>query len=56
MAWATTLLYVDLRGKARVLWQPKGSSDAYSVPSPDGKHLAIMRSVEGADAWLLENF
>jgi Tol biopolymer transport system component len=52
---APTLLYVDLRGKARVIWQ--GSDwDASAVPSPDGRRLAIRVQTTTSDAWLLENF
>jgi eukaryotic-like serine/threonine-protein kinase len=51
-----TLLYVDLQGNARVLWQLKGSTDGYSVSSPDGRYLAMMSSTESNDAWLLEDF
>jgi Tol biopolymer transport system component len=51
-----TLLYVDLQGNARVLWQQKGSPDGWAVPSPDGRYLAIMGVTQTMDAWLLENF
>jgi hypothetical protein len=51
-----TLLYVDLQGNASVLWQQKGSFDAWAVPSPDGRYLAIRGMTQTSDAWLLENF
>jgi hypothetical protein len=51
-----TLLYVDLQGNARVLLQQKGGLDGYSVPSPDGRYLAIMGMTQTSDVWLLENF
>ena len=50
------LLYVDLLGNARVLWQQKGNIDCLAVPSPDGRYLAIMGKTQTNDAWLLENF
>jgi len=53
---AATLLYVDLQGNARVLWQQKGSPDAWAIPSPDGRYLAIMGMTQTSDAWILENF
>jgi hypothetical protein len=37
----STLLYVDLKGDARVLWHYKGSGFIWGVPSPDGCYLAI---------------
>ncbi|MBI2680013.1 MAG: serine/threonine-protein kinase [Candidatus Solibacter usitatus] len=51
-----TLLYSDLEGNARVLWQQKGSLDIWGVPSPDGRYLAIMGEPQSYDAWLLETF
>ncbi|MBI2679956.1 MAG: PD40 domain-containing protein, partial [Candidatus Solibacter usitatus] len=51
-----TLLYVDLHGNARVLWQLKGSPYGWAVPSPDGRYLAITGTTQTSDAWLLENF
>ena len=53
---AATLLYVDLHGKASVLWQPKGADDTWGVPSPDGRYLAIMSPTLTTGAWLIENF
>ena len=53
----STLLHVDLEGKAKVLWHHKGGSgDLFGVPSPDGRYLAIQASVLGANVWMLENF
>src|SRR5215472_18706715 len=51
-----TLLYVDLNGKARVLWQVKGFGGILAIPSPDGRYLAI----PGGDAinsnvWMVED-
>ena len=39
-----TLLYVDLKGNARVLWQYKAAVSGgsfFGIPSPDGHFLAI---------------
>jgi serine/threonine protein kinase/Tol biopolymer transport system component len=53
----STLLHVDLEGKAKVLWQRKGESgDLFGVPSPDGRYLAIRNSVLGGNVWMLEGF
>lgn len=53
---ASTLLYVDLEGNARVLWQIKGGSETWGIPSPDGRYLAIMGDVANSNVWMLENF
>ena len=52
-----TLLYVDLKGNAKVLWQYKGSSGVIAgVPSPDGRHLAIDALAMNNNVWMLEGF
>jgi Tol biopolymer transport system component len=55
-AGGCTLLYVDLKGNARVLWQKKGSYQTWGIPSPDGRHLAILGGVVSSNAWMLEGF
>jgi Tol biopolymer transport system component len=53
----STLLYVDLEGNARPLWQHKGwDGDIWGVPSPDGRYLAIFAGVINSNVWLLEGF
>jgi hypothetical protein len=52
-----TILYVDLKGNARVLWQSKGvGSPICAVPSPDGRYLAIRGEVTNSNVWMLEGF
>jgi Tol biopolymer transport system component len=53
-----TVLYVDLQGNARVLWQQKGGvgMPIWGVPSPDGRYLAIRTGVANSNVWLLEGF
>jgi serine/threonine protein kinase len=66
-----SLLYVDLKGNAKVLWQLQGGRGenasalqgaghplpaVWGLPSPDGRHLAIEANVFGSNAWLLEGF
>jgi eukaryotic-like serine/threonine-protein kinase len=54
---ARTLLYVDLKGNPRVLWQYKGSGqDIWGSPSPDGRYLAILGEASNSNVWMLENF
>jgi Tol biopolymer transport system component/DNA-binding winged helix-turn-helix (wHTH) protein len=52
-----TLLYVDLKGNARVLWQYKAGIGAiWADPSPDGRYLAILGFVTNANVWMIEGF
>ncbi len=50
------LLYVDLRGSARVLWQQRGWTGTGGVPSPDGRHLAMVAFANDSNVWMIENF
>ncbi len=52
-----TLLYVDLKGIARPLWQHKGwGGETWAVPSPDGRFLAIATGILTGNVWMLEGF
>ena len=50
------LLRIDLQGNVTVLWHEKGVYIFRAVPSPDGRHVAILRRTENNNVWLLENF
>ncbi len=50
------VLRVDLHGKARVLWEPKGASMTWAIPSPDGRHLAMPAFSQNSNVWMMENF
>ena len=52
------LLYIDLQGNARVLWEQGGRVGARlrGLPSPDGRHLAITAIALNSNAWMMENF
>lgn len=50
------LLYVDLEGEPHPLWDLKGDTIAYGLPSPDGRHLAIVATARNNNVWLMENF
>jgi len=53
----STLLYVDLKGDARVLWQSKAVLGVFGgVPSPDGRYLAIQSEVSSSNVWMVEGF
>jgi eukaryotic-like serine/threonine-protein kinase len=51
-----TLLHIDLKGSVNPLWEQKGSFLTRGVPSPDGRHLAIMGWTIDSNVWMLENF
>jgi hypothetical protein len=54
---ARTLLYVDLMGNARVLWQYKGTGGyTWGIPSPDGRCLAPLNIIFNSNVWMLEGF
>jgi hypothetical protein len=46
---------VDLEGNGRVLWQRKGTFGYFwSIPSPDGRYLAILNTVFNSNVWMLK--
>jgi eukaryotic-like serine/threonine-protein kinase len=53
-----TLLYVDLEGRAEVLWQQRLAlwATLWGVPSPDGRNLAMLGFTSENNVWMLENF
>ena len=51
-----TLLYVDLKSHASPVWEQKGSFQTWGIPSPDGRHLAIMGYTVDSNVWMIENF
>jgi hypothetical protein len=68
---SAVLLHVDFQGKARLLWEQKGSispagrpwdeplggpSAPWAIPSPDGRHVAIYSWTLSANMWMMENF
>jgi hypothetical protein len=58
----SALLQVGMQGKARVLWERKGSGEPWfalapwAVPSPDGRHLAIYSWSLSSNMWMMEDF
>ena len=51
----SALLYVDLAGNSRVLWQNNGGM-LWGIPSPDGRYLAIRGEARNSNVWMLEGF
>lgn len=50
------LLYLDLHGKTKTLWEQEGSLGISALPSPDGRHIAIRGWNVSSNIWMLENF
>ena len=62
---SAVLLYVDLQGNAYVLREQKGGhapsvrggfSGPWGVPSPDGRHLAMLSWSWNSNVWMMEGF
>jgi len=53
---SAVLLYVPLRGEARVVWELPGAGDLDVIPSPDGRHVALNARLLNANMWMMENF
>jgi serine/threonine protein kinase len=53
---ASVLLHVNLQGNSQVLWKQEGGVGTVAIPSPDGRHLAIMGWTLNSNIWMMENF
>ena len=55
---SAVLLYIDLQGSARVLWEQRGRAGDMirGIPSPDGRHLAIAAYAVDSNAWMIQDF
>ena len=52
----SVLLHVDLEGNAHALWKQLGGVETAGIPSPDGRHLAILGWTVNSNVWVMENF
>ena len=50
-----TLLRIDTKGNVNPLWHLQ-SNGTWGVPSPDGKHLAVLGESATYNAWIIDNF
>ncbi len=50
------LLHVNLDGEANSIWQQPQLSNTWGVPSPDGRHLAMLGMSWDANVWIIDNF
>ena len=53
---STVLLRVDKQGNAVAIWEQKEVRVIYGLPSPDGRHLAIVSTLSKRNVWLMEGF
>jgi Tol biopolymer transport system component/DNA-binding winged helix-turn-helix (wHTH) protein len=52
-----TILYVDLKGNSRALWEFRGAGGpVWGIPSPDGHFLAMRNQALSSNVWMLEGF
>jgi len=49
------IIYLDLAGRTHSLWRNHGAW-CHSMPSPDGRHLAIYDVEKSNNIWMMENF
>jgi Tol biopolymer transport system component/DNA-binding winged helix-turn-helix (wHTH) protein len=50
--WA--LLNIDLNGHAKVVLEDTDREIGWAIPSPDGKHLALLQAHGASNVWMLE--
>jgi len=51
-----TLWHIGLNGNARPIWQRPQSPYAWGIPSPDGRHLALVGASAESNVWMIGNF
>jgi len=56
MQRGSVLLQVDLQGNSHILWKREGGMGTFGIPSPDGRHLAMMGWTLNSNIWMMENF
>jgi Tol biopolymer transport system component len=55
-AAGTTLLRVDLQGRAERLWVDRSQYAGPGTPSPDGRHLLLAHWTLEGNVWMIEGF
>ena len=55
-AGGAVLLHVNAQGEAQILRENPGGDYSPGVPSPDGRHLAIVGTADNKNIWTMENF
>jgi WD40 repeat protein/predicted Ser/Thr protein kinase len=49
-------LYIDLAGRASVLWRQAGRSQVWGIPSPNGRHLAMAVYTDDSNVYTINDF
>ena len=52
----TTLLHFDLNGNVQPVWHQPQPNQTWGIPSPDGRHLAMLGVSADANVWMIDNF
>jgi hypothetical protein len=52
----TELVYVDIKGNTKSLRKCNSENSCFGLPSPDGRHLAILDRSQSTNMWMMENF
>ncbi|MGA3210721.1 MAG: hypothetical protein ABSD20_05390 [Terriglobales bacterium] len=56
-ARAPSILHADLNGVVQSTWQaPEHNYAIWGIPSPDGRHLAVVGGSTDSNVWMIENF
>jgi hypothetical protein len=53
---SSTLLHVDMAGRATPLWEQRGGWRTWAVAAPNGRDVAIMGMTSRGNVWMIENF
>jgi Tol biopolymer transport system component len=53
---SSTLLHVNMDGRAIPLWEQRGAWRTWAVAAPNGRELAIMGMTSRSNVWMIENF
>jgi len=51
-----SLLYVSLQGEVHVIRENRGGNYSPGLPSPDGRHIAMVGTATNSNMWLMEDF
>ena len=52
----SSLLHVDLNGRAQTIWQQPQPLNTWGVASPDGRRLAMFGTSVDANVWMINHF
>ena len=53
---SSTLLRVDMEGRATPLWEQRGAWRTWAIAAPNGREVAIQGMTSSSNVWIIENF